>query len=152
MANPNLKEETICEKSTSQKARGLQNARVKEEKLSPTVGRRKISPENAPLVVGRTERQGKLRKWCCGVEVRKTTWGTTRKIQTFPHPPVNVAGKVKAAAGVADRVRALRSYEEARKEPKIYLLLSIPLPSPESWPPPENPPPIAGRTEKGGEA
>ena len=73
MANPNLKEETLCEKPTSQEARGLQNTRVKEEKLSPTVGRRKISPENAPLVVGRTERQGKLREWCCGVEVRKTT-------------------------------------------------------------------------------
>ena len=46
--NPNLKEETLCEKPTSQEARGLQNTRVKEEKLSPTVGRRKISPENAP--------------------------------------------------------------------------------------------------------
>ena len=41
MANPNLKEETLGEKSTSQEARGLQNTRVKEEEFFPTVGRRK---------------------------------------------------------------------------------------------------------------
>ena len=59
-----------------------------------------------------------------------------KKNPTFPSPAGHVAGKVRAAAGkaagVADRVRALRSYEEARKEPKIYLLLSTPLPLPES--------------------
>ena len=70
--------------------------------------------------------KGKLRKRCCEVEGMKTIWGTTRKIQTFPHPPVNVAGKVRAAAGkvagVADRVQASRIHEKSRKEPKNYLL------------------------------
>ena len=53
--NPNLKEETLCEKSTSQEARGLQNTRVKEEEL-PTVGLWEPRRKNAPLVVGQTEK------------------------------------------------------------------------------------------------
>ena len=51
-----------------------------------------------------------------------------KKNPTFPSPAGHVAGKVGAAAGkaagVADRVRASRSYEESRKEPKNYLLPS----------------------------
>ena len=49
-----------------------------------------------------------------------------KKNPTFPSPAGHVAGKVRAAAGkvvgVADRVRASRSYEESRKEPKNHLL------------------------------
>ena len=95
---------------------------MKEEKFSPAVGRRKTPLDRRP----NWKSKGKLRKRCCEVEGRKTTWGTTRKIQTFPHPPVNVAGKVKAAAGkaagVADRVQASRIQEKSRKEPKNHLL------------------------------
>ena len=51
-----------------------------------------------------------------------------KKNPTFPSPAGHVAGKVRVAAGkaagVADRVRASRSYEESRKEPKNYLLPS----------------------------
>ena len=152
MANPNLKEETLCEKSTSQEARGLQNTRVKEEKLSPTVGRRKISSENAPLVVGRTERQGKLRNLCCGVEVRKTTWGTIRKIPPLIHSPKAAAGKVtksRRSRRSSTSFKDLRKITKRTKEPSPT---SNTLPSPEYLLSPEKSPEIAGRTEKGGEA
>ena len=93
--NPNLKEETLCEKSTSQEARGLQNTRVKEEKFSPPLAagkpRRKTPLDRRP----NWKSKGKLRKRCCEVGGRKTIWGTTRKIQTFPHPPEAAAGKSK---------------------------------------------------------
>ena len=57
MANPNLKEETLCEKSTSQEARGLQNTRVKEEKFFPPLAAGKHPRSSAEL-----KEQGKAKK------------------------------------------------------------------------------------------
>ena len=81
--NPNLKEETLCEKSTSQEARGLQNTRVKEEEFSPAVGRRKTSPENAPLVVGRTEKARKAKEFVLWSWSKENNMRNYKKNLTF---------------------------------------------------------------------
>ena len=62
MANPNLKEKTLCEKSTSQEARGLQNTRVKEEEFSPTVGRRKPRRKMSPWWLAELKRARKAKE------------------------------------------------------------------------------------------
>ena len=57
--------------------------------------RRRRSPEIGPPSLennskssAELKREEELRKMCCEVEGMKTIWGTTRKIQPFPHLPV----------------------------------------------------------------